>query len=104
MRLYSTVMFFVLFITGCASVNEFLYKGTCTGGQWEAVGEKDGERGVKDLTNWTSRCQAFGTQPDAIKYDKGYAMGLKKYCQSLGYNQGKKGEVKDLIASCTTLS
>ena len=86
--------------TSCSSMNEFMYKSTCTSNTWESVGEKDGERGVKDVATWTSRCQQFGTQPDVAKYDKGQSLGIKKFCQIQGFNQGKKGDAKDLNELC----
>lgn len=92
--------FLVLALTNCSSMNEFLYKKSCTSNTWESVGEKDGERGVKDVGSWTSRCQQFGTQPDVAKYEKGQALGLKKFCQTQGFNQGKKGEAKELNNLC----
>ncbi len=89
-----------LALTNCSSVNEFLYKSSCTSKNWESVGEKDGERGVKDVAAWTERCQPFGTQPDVTKYEKGNVSGTKKFCQKQGYAQGKKGDVKDLNSAC----
>lgn len=101
-RMKSLLLFasITLVLTSCSSMNEFLYKKSCTSNNWESVGEKDGERGVKDVESWASRCQQFGTQPDVTKYEKGQALGLKKFCQTQGFNQGKKGEPKDLHSSC----
>jgi hypothetical protein len=100
MKPFSALALLSFFLIGCASRNDFMYKSTCTSNTWENVGEKDGERGVKDVGTWTSRCQQFGTQPDVAKYDKGQALGIKRFCQTQGYNQGKKGEPKDLHNSC----
>jgi Protein of unknown function (DUF2799) len=89
-----------LSLSGCSSINSLLYKNTCTSNNWESVGEKDGEKAIKDASAWSGRCQQFGTTPDVAKYDKGYLKGLGKFCQMQGFDGGKKGTVPDLPGQC----
>ncbi len=90
-----------LLVTNCSSINSLLYKSSCTGNNWEAVGEKDGERASNDVTEWSSRCQQFGTTPDAAKYEKGYTKGLSKFCHIKGFETGKKGNPQDVASQCS---
>ena len=82
-------------------MNALLYKSSCTSNNWEALGEKDGERANKDVAAWTTRCQQFGTTPDTAKYEKGYAKGLSKFCHTKGFDSGKKGSALDVASQCS---
>ena len=90
-----------LSLTHCSSMNALLYKSSCTSNNWEAVGEKDGERANKDVAAWSTRCQQFGTTPDTAKYEKGYAKGLSKFCHTKGFEAGKKGSPIDVASQCS---
>ncbi len=102
MNVYHLFLAFIFFaITNCSSVNSLLYKNSCTGNNWEAVGEKDGERASNDVASWSSRCQQFGTTPDGSKYEKGYLKGLSKFCHTKGFESGKKGVAQDVASQCS---
>lgn len=93
-----------LTLTQCSSMNALLYKSSCTSNNWEAVGEKDGERANKDVAAWSTRCQQFGTTPDTAKYEKGYLKGLSKYCHTKGFETGKKGNAIEVVSQCSEKS
>lgn len=87
-------------MSGCSSINEFLYKDKCTSGNWESVGEQDGQTGRADMNTWNSRCEAFKTKPDPAQYQKGVAMGMKKYCYNAAMNVAKQGQALSVPDNC----
>jgi hypothetical protein len=98
-RILLTCLF--LSLANCSSMNALLYKSSCTSNNWDAVGEKDGERANKDVEAWSTRCQQFGTTPDTAKYEKGYAKGLGKYCHTKGFESGKQGSIMAVAPQCS---
>lgn len=88
-------------VSGCSSIKEFLYKDKCTSGNWEALGEQDGQTGRADINTWNSRCEAFKTKPDSAQYQKGVALGMKKYCYNTAMNVAKQGQALDVPVNCT---
>jgi hypothetical protein len=89
-------------MAGCSSINEFLYKDKCTSGNWEALGEQDGQMGRSDVAGWGSKCQTFGTKPDAAQYERGYARGAEKFCYNRAMEDGKKGNSQNITSACST--
>ncbi len=78
------------FTVGCASIS----KEECEVGDWAAIGEKDGAKGVKSkkFYSYVKECKEFGITADKKAYDKGYNNGVKTFCTpSNGYDLGSKG-------------
>lgn len=91
-------------LVGCSSIKEFMYKDTCTTGDWQTVGARDGEAGrpVSDFNQWPSRCESFGAKPNKAEYEKGHLAGTLKYCYNSAFDTAKKGMAKNVSSTCST--
>lgn len=96
-----TLSLLALSLTHCSSINEYLYKDKCTGGDWETVGEQDGRSGQSNYGSWVSRCQQFDAKPDKAAYLRGVEAGIPEYCYNTGYNNGKAGRNSSTPSKCT---
>ncbi len=90
----------ILVLSGCSSIKEFLYKDKCTSGNWEAVGEQDGQTGKNSFSDWGPRCEAFKVVPNSAQYEKGFARGMQKYCFNSAMNVAKQGQSMNVPSNC----
>lgn len=77
-------------LSGCASISE----DTCQAGNWEALGYKDGTRGVRrdKIASYADRCAKFGISLNPTEYLAGFNAGLPTYCTyERGYSLGENG-------------
>lgn len=77
----SVVSLVALMVVGCASVGDA--ESLVKKGDWQAVGEQDGLRGIpsrsmSDLNELAQR--AGGQNVDVSDYESGYAEGVDRYC------------------------
>lgn len=80
----------VLLVSGCATLSE----SQCVSGDWYAIGQRDGARGLERsrLFQHGQACAKYGTQPDARAYDAGRSHGLVRYCTPRqGFVEGREG-------------
>lgn len=98
----ATLLVGILILGGCSSIKEFLYKDKCTSGNWEPIGEQDGQAGKNNFSDWGPRCEAFNTKPDAAQYEKGFARGMQKYCFNSAMNIAKTGQAMTFPSKCET--
>lgn len=87
-----------LLLAGCASLSE----KECKRGDWSAIGQKDGERGLSlsRLESHQKACGEYGINPDKVSYERGHGAGAKIYCDRTGLEHGKKGELKKRPRMC----
>ena len=77
-------------LAGCAS----LTKEECNAGDWAQIGEADAIRGrtTERFANHIKACERYNILPDRSVYDKGYRIGLVKYCKPAnGFRVGRNG-------------
>ena len=77
-------------LSGCASIS----KDTCEAGNWEALGYKDGTRGVRrdKVASYADRCSKYGISLNTAEYITGFNAGLPTYCTyERGYALGEAG-------------
>ncbi len=87
--------------TGCSSFNDFLYKDKCKSGDWQGIGQRDGESGRTDSGGWAKNCSAYGVSPNTAQYAQGNSVGLEKFCFNKAFGEGKSGAAKNPTAVCS---
>jgi hypothetical protein len=92
----------LLALTGCASLSE----KECKHGNWAAIGQRDGERGMsKDrIDSHSKACAEYGITPDSTQYSTGFTSGNKSYCSQKGMTDGKAGSDKGKPRTCNGVS
>ncbi len=79
-----------LTLSACASLS----KNACEEGDWEQIGEDDGDRGQAPeiFERHVEACAKHDIQPDRLAWETGYSGGLSDYCSRQGgFEAGKRG-------------
>lgn len=79
-----------LVLSACASLS----KSACETGDWEQIGEDDGDRGQDPeiFERHVEACASHDIQPDKQAWEIGYSGGLSDYCSRQGgFEAGKRG-------------
>lgn len=90
MRPLVSVLLLSGLLTGCASLTE----DECHIGNWSSIGQTDAAQGrtTARFNDHIKACQRYGVTPDRGLYDKGYQLGLVRYCTpSNGFTVGRNG-------------
>lgn len=85
-------------LSGCASISE----DTCQAGNWEALGYKDGTRGVRrdKVASYADKCSKYGITLNTAEYLRGFNAGLPTYCTyERGYELGENGSSFNQVCS-----
>ena len=85
-------------LSSCASISE----DSCKAQNWEALGYKDGTRGVRrdKVSSYSDRCAKFGITVDLVTYLKGFNEGLLTYCTyERGFALGEAGSRYNQVCS-----
>ena len=92
LKIFSSVMLFlILVISGCATLNE----AECVNSDWRLIGYEDGVQGFDGsrIGNHRKACAKHGITPDAEVYREGRSEGLVEFCQPLrAFQYGLKGK------------
>ncbi len=75
---------------GCASLSE----KDCRGGDWYAIGLRDGAAGRTEdyVAEHSAACQSYGVAPDHERWLEGRERGLERFCTARnGYRVGEVG-------------
>lgn len=86
-----TFMFFILFLSGCASMD----KSECLTADWQTIGFEDGVAGenVGNIAEYRKDCAKHGVRPDLSEYQLGHANGAKLFCTLRnGFTRGNEGK------------
>lgn len=84
------IMFFLLFLSGCASMD----KSECLTANWQTIGFEDGTTGknVSNISEYRKDCAKYGVSPDLADYRAGHLQGSKLFCTLRnGFEQGNNG-------------
>ena len=85
-------------LSGCASISE----DTCQAGNWEALGYKDGTRGVRrdKVAKYADKCSKYGISLNPEEYLRGFNAGLPTYCTyERGFALGEGGSSYNQLCS-----
>ena len=80
----------VLYLTGCAAMNE----QACLATDWRSVGFEDGVAGVSagNIGSYRQACTKHGVSPDLVAYRAGHDDGVRLYCRAAnGFEVGRRG-------------
>ena len=83
-------MFLLLFLGGCATLNE----SECRNADWRIIGLEDGVNGklISYIGNHRTACAEHDIVPDLDAYQQGHGEGVRRYCTNAkGFEVGKKG-------------
>lgn len=87
----SSVLFFILFLSSCATLSE----SACKKGNWKEIGNKDGVKGerLSVVDEHAKACSDYGVTVNKDLYTEGYKNGLKTYCKvDRAFDLGYSGE------------
>jgi len=76
--------------SGCATLN----REECVQGDWQSIGEDDGAKGyqMSRILKHREACVDYAVSPDPVAYERGYELGLVRYCTFRGgYKAGVAG-------------
>ncbi len=83
-------------LSGCASMS----KKECLNADWQAIGYRDGARGVhySTLSKHRESCSEYNVIPDDGAYRAGWDEGIRRYCSAdTGYRVGSSGHAYNNI-------
>lgn len=95
-RLYVFSVPLLLLLAACATLDET----ACTGGDWFAIGERDGAAGRDQsyITNHAKACAKHGIAPNQTDWERGRNEGLKLYCTpERAFENGSRGRRLNLV-------
>jgi hypothetical protein len=87
----SPILFSGLLLGGCATLSE----DQCRGGDWQAIGFRDGQNGrtADYLAQHRNACAKYALGADEAAYLLGRERGLQHYCTpAIGLAAGRRGE------------
>jgi hypothetical protein len=87
----------LVFIAACAPLGQrdaapHFWRGACIGADWDALGYRDGVRGLR-YAYWARAAECELTPPESAQalYDEGYDRGLPIYCTpASGFQAGSR--------------
>lgn len=90
LKFYSTLALSLFLVGGCATLSE----EECLVANWHQLGVEDGSvgRNLSYLANHRKACAKAGVTPSMPEYEKGHAVGAKRYCvYANGVALGERG-------------